>query len=78
MIPLTKPKLIKLLRPRFSDEGSNIREKEIAVYRTFLEYLKEVTGELATERILSAGVESGYFKLLPEISQIFFKSMWII
>ena len=45
VVPLTKAKLIKLLRPRFSEEGSNQRQQENAAYRTFLEYLKEVTGE---------------------------------
>ncbi|XP_015757106.1 PREDICTED: uncharacterized protein LOC107336547 [Acropora digitifera] len=43
VVPLTKAKLIKLLRPRFSEEGSNQRQQENSVYRTFLEYLKEVT-----------------------------------
>ena len=41
---MTKAKLIKLLRSRFSEEGSNQRQQENSVYRT-LEYLKEVTGE---------------------------------
>lgn len=40
---MTKAKLIKLLRPRFSEEGSNQRQQENSVYRIFLEYLKEVT-----------------------------------
>ena len=45
VVPLTKAKLIKLLRPRFSEEGSNQRQQENSVDRIFLEYLKEVTGE---------------------------------
>ena len=45
VVPLSKVKLIKLLQPRFSEEGSNQRQQENSVYRTFLEYFKEVTGE---------------------------------
>ena len=43
VVPLSKVKLIKLLQPRFSEEGSNQRQQENSVYRTFLEYFKEVT-----------------------------------
>ena len=45
VVPLTKVKLIKLLQPHFSEEESNQRQQENSVYRTFIEYFKEVTGE---------------------------------
>lgn len=45
MRPLMYPRVVKLLQARFSEEGSNIRAEEEKVYRTFINYLKEVSGE---------------------------------
>ena len=38
------PKFVKPLKPQFSEEGSNSRQAEKIIYRTFLQYLKEVVG----------------------------------
>lgn len=41
--PLMYPRLVKLLKARFSEEGSNSRLEEEKIYRTFINYLKEVS-----------------------------------
>ncbi|XP_044165716.1 uncharacterized protein LOC122949746 [Acropora millepora] len=43
--PLMYPRLVKLLKARFSEEGSNSRLEEEKIYRTFINYLKEVSGK---------------------------------
>lgn len=43
VLPMTYPKLVKLLDPIFSDEASNRRQREERTYRLFLNYLKEVS-----------------------------------
>ncbi|KAK3749365.1 hypothetical protein QZH41_010356, partial [Actinostola sp. cb2023] len=40
--PMTYPKLVRLLKPDFSEEGTNARTREERSYRLFLNYLKEV------------------------------------
>ena len=45
--PITYPKLVKLLAPAFSPEGSNKRMQEEISYRFLLNYMKEVAGELS-------------------------------
>jgi len=47
--PLMYPRVVKLLQARFSEEGSNSRVDEDKVYRTFLNYLKEVSGEYTSQ-----------------------------
>ena len=42
--PITYSAIVKLLKPGFSDEGSNRKIQEKAIYRVFLDYLKEVAG----------------------------------
>ncbi|CAH3153862.1 unnamed protein product, partial [Pocillopora meandrina] len=42
VLPMTYPKLVKLLDPNFSDEATNRRQREEKTYRLFLNYLKEV------------------------------------
>ena len=39
------PRFVKLLQARFSEEGSNSRTEKEKVYRAFVNYLKEVSGE---------------------------------
>nr|XP_058969518.1 uncharacterized protein LOC131795926 [Pocillopora verrucosa] len=43
VLPMTYPKLVKLLDPIFSDEATNQRQREERTYRLFLNYLKEVS-----------------------------------
>ncbi|CAH3129340.1 unnamed protein product, partial [Pocillopora meandrina] len=43
VLPMTYPKLVKLLDPIFSDEATNQRHREERTYRLFLNYLKEVS-----------------------------------
>ncbi|XP_028403172.1 uncharacterized protein LOC114525912 [Dendronephthya gigantea] len=40
--PLTYPRIVKILAPKFSEQGSNKRMKENRAYRLFLNYVKEV------------------------------------
>ncbi|XP_020601636.1 uncharacterized protein LOC110040706 [Orbicella faveolata] len=43
--PLMYPRVVKLLHAHFSVEGSNSRAEEEKVYRTFINYLREVSGK---------------------------------
>ena len=75
---MTYPKFVKLLKPRFSEEGSNSRQAENIIYRTFLQYLKEVVGvsslldrvikPLYTSKklLMSTLTTEAFFILLPE------------
>ncbi|XP_067027133.1 uncharacterized protein [Acropora muricata] len=42
VLPLTYAKLVKLLEPIFSEQGTSRRQQEERTYRLFLNYLKEV------------------------------------
>lgn len=44
VLPMTYPKLVKLLDLIFSDEATNRRQREEQTYGLFLNYLKEVSG----------------------------------
>ena len=50
--PLLYPHLVKLLKARFSEGGSNSRVEEEKIYRNFINYLKEVSGEWVKRRSL--------------------------
>lgn len=46
VLPLTYAKLVKLLEPIYSEQGTSRRQQEERTYRLFLNYLKEVAGKL--------------------------------
>jgi hypothetical protein len=44
-LPLTMKRLTTMLRPKFSEEGSNANRFEKEVYQMFIKYLRELSGK---------------------------------
>ncbi|XP_050414897.1 uncharacterized protein LOC126828862 [Patella vulgata] len=77
---LTYSSLIKLFEVNFSEEGSNGRQFEMAVYRLFLDYVKEVAGIQSLLQFVTGSPEVpilGY-KLPPKICFCFVDTESII
>ncbi|XP_068689839.1 uncharacterized protein [Montipora foliosa] len=55
VLPLTYAKLVKLLEPMFSKQGTSRRQQEERTYRLFLNYLKEVAAGRRADGNISLG-----------------------
>ncbi|XP_068723494.1 uncharacterized protein [Montipora capricornis] len=78
VLPMTYPKLVKLLEAVFSEMGTNRRQQEERTYRLFLNYLKEVSaarranGKISLEDVLKFVTGCNYepvlgFQMKPSI-----------
>ncbi|XP_028401093.1 uncharacterized protein LOC114524162 [Dendronephthya gigantea] len=83
--PMTYPKIVKLMKPNFSEEGSNRRILEEQSYRHFLKYCKEVAagrrGVMKLENILKFVSGSEYepvlgFSISPQIDFVMSESSY--
>ena len=76
---LTVKSLVNLLKPVFSEEGSNNRKYENEIYSVFMKYLRKVAGKNKMHSILfnivvlhlytiwciNSGINSSTFKIVP-------------